>query len=339
LGLQPGTQTATAGVPATDLSVAIPVVAQGWQVKAISSSRGRQVCVIDLADDTYCWEPGESPQRLETALRFTALATGEGHACGLSGGQVHCWGENYAGQLGDGTTEARPAPISPLLPSSAFKSVVAGTASTCAVTIAGEAWCWGRNVSGQLGRGSTSEFEPVPAPVSGGGPWRSVSISGFAACGVALGGGQVSCWGEGDPPGTPNMPSPVPVADLLPADTVALSDWARCALSQAALYCWGHSAEPPALLSNGILSISAGYKPFHGLGSDGFGYYWGGLPNSSYGWGDPPTAFDGGLRLSAVAGNDFHPCALELDTASLFCWHSGDLTSPQPARPYPMRPP
>src|SRR5262245_33061927 len=38
---------------------------------------------------------------------FKKLAVGSGFACGLAlDGTIYCWGSNFSGQLGDGTTEA-----------------------------------------------------------------------------------------------------------------------------------------------------------------------------------------------------------------------------------------
>ena len=39
------------------------------------------------------------------------LALGRSHTCGATtAGDVHCWGANASGQLGDGTTTDSPAP-------------------------------------------------------------------------------------------------------------------------------------------------------------------------------------------------------------------------------------
>jgi serine/threonine-protein kinase len=46
----------------------------------------------------------------------TSLAAGNGFACAAAGAAVLCWGLNDRGQLGDGTTTTRTAPVMVTLP-------------------------------------------------------------------------------------------------------------------------------------------------------------------------------------------------------------------------------
>lgn len=57
--------------------------------------------------------PSSVPTTIGTAVgTFDAgIDAGLHHACQLSGGAVSCWGENLAGQLGDGTTAQRLVPV------------------------------------------------------------------------------------------------------------------------------------------------------------------------------------------------------------------------------------
>lgn len=72
------------------------------------------------------------------------------------GGAVRCWGDNSFGELGDGTTTQRGAPIAVPLPAAAAE-VVAGDGVTCARLVDGSAWCWGRNSVGEAGDGTTEQ--------------------------------------------------------------------------------------------------------------------------------------------------------------------------------------
>ncbi len=75
-----------------------------------------------------------------------------------------------------------------------FDSVSAGNSSTCAVTTAGELYCWGLNHTGQLGNGSTTNTA-TPLLVNGSLPFASISMGNEHACGVT-GDGVPHCWGS-----------------------------------------------------------------------------------------------------------------------------------------------
>ena len=93
----------------------------------------------------------------------TAISTGSYHTCALlSTGAAKCWGKNTSGRLGDGSNTASLTPVSVSTLSTGVIAIAAGEAHTCAVLNTGAVKCWGYNVSGQLGDGSTTQsFTPV----------------------------------------------------------------------------------------------------------------------------------------------------------------------------------
>jgi alpha-tubulin suppressor-like RCC1 family protein len=79
-------------------------------------------CALDDGDGLFCWTPAAgagggdetSPTRIAPEIRWESAAAGNDHVCGIDREQaLWCWGENAAGQLGDGdawrTTPVRVA--------------------------------------------------------------------------------------------------------------------------------------------------------------------------------------------------------------------------------------
>ena len=84
------------------------------------------------------------------------------HTCVLlSDGTAKCWGWNYFGQLGDGTTTDRYTPVNVSGLTNAV-AIAVGDYHTCALLSDGTAKCWGRNDHGRLGDGTTeNRYTPV----------------------------------------------------------------------------------------------------------------------------------------------------------------------------------
>jgi alpha-tubulin suppressor-like RCC1 family protein len=129
--------------------------------------------------------------------RFTA----GGHGCAVTtAGTVKCWGWNDEGQLGDGTTINRLAPVNVSGIASGAQDVAAGDKHTCALIgdiAAGTAGvkCWGQNRYGQLGVGSTESY-PTPVQVGGfTGGVNAIAAGGAHTCAVTEAGGA-KCWGR-----------------------------------------------------------------------------------------------------------------------------------------------
>ncbi|MEI8258528.1 MAG: hypothetical protein WCJ30_22880 [Deltaproteobacteria bacterium] len=122
----------------------------------------------------------------------TSIAFGNGHVCAsLANGTVQCVGENFAGQLGNGTTTAgtRPRPVPGL---AGVVQVAAIENSTCARLNDGTIQCWGSNRYGDLGDGTT-DARPRPAASRMTGATALVARwSGYCALNGA---GAVLCWG------------------------------------------------------------------------------------------------------------------------------------------------
>src|SRR3989442_13348668 len=135
-------------------------------------------------------------------LTFVAVSAGFVHTCGFTTeGAASCWGGNYFGELGDGTTPQRTSPHA-VGGGLTFAVVSAGFQYTCGVTTAGAAYCWGYNPVGELGDGQTSgpqlcsgqPCSTTPVAVLGRLTFAAVSAGDCHTFGVTTAGGA-DCWG------------------------------------------------------------------------------------------------------------------------------------------------
>lgn len=190
---------------------------------------------------------------------FVEVAVGDGFACVLrSDGQVYCWGGNRSGQLGDGTTQARPEPR-PVLsapgadPLTGVAQIAVGGDFVCARLDGGRVRCWGGNASGQIGPGNSSARTPVPwLPSSG--AQEVVDATGVAAgpsytcvlragatpyCGGLNNTGQLGDGTDQDHTDAVAVIEASTGQPLTGAEDLELGGFHGCALRSPGLICWG----------------------------------------------------------------------------------------------------
>ena len=178
-----------------------------------------------------------------------AIAAGDFHTCALTiAGGVRCWGANYSGELGDGTTTSRSSPVDVAGLTSGVTAIAAGGSHTCALTVGGGVKCWGYNLRGALGEGTTTN-RLMPVNVLG----LASGVVAIAAniddtCVVTTASGA-KCWGfnasgeDGDGTTTTRL-IPVDVSVLTGGvAAIATSGVHTCALTTAGgIKCWGSNA-------------------------------------------------------------------------------------------------
>ena len=275
-----------------------------------------------------------------------SIAAGGGHTCAVTeAGVVWCWGRNSNGQLGDGTTDNKLVPTQVSGPETGVVAVSAGGSHTCAVTEAGELWCWGSNQFGQLGDGTTMG-KYVPTEVTGfGASVVAVSAGSDHTCAVTEA-GQLWCWGKNDysklgEGTTTNRYVPTQVSGLETGVVAVSAGWYHtCAVTEAGLlWCWGwneygqlgegttSSRYLPAQVTDlaGVVAVSAGAVHTCAVTEAGLLWCWGWNEYGQNGDGTTEdmhvptqvTGFETGV--AAVSAWSVHTCAVT-EVGGLWCW-------------------
>jgi alpha-tubulin suppressor-like RCC1 family protein len=300
-------------------------------------------------------ELGESPAASSTVaaaatspLQFSQISSGARFTCGLAtNGQAFCWGINFAGQLGDGTTggsRARPHAVATSL---RFRQITTGSSHTCAVTTDDLAYCWGDNSGGQLGDKTTTP-RTTPVRVLGGHKFRDVRGGFSATCGVATT-GESYCWGT-------NLYGEIGdntiINRLVPRlvrgghsfrRIVAGSGYACGVTTADKAYCWGRNdfgqlgdgttterhLPTPVVGNRGFKNVSASTLHTCGFTKASAVYCWGYNTDGAVGDGStthrprPVLAKTTGA-LDGVSSGGSHACALRSD-GHVLCWGSNQL--------------
>ena len=178
-------QAGQLGSPGALMS-AEPLLVQGTPAFTELGSGARHSCGVTADGAAYCWgdnrsgelgggstRPTPTPVPVAGGLTFSTISTGLDFTCGVTiDDAVYCWGDDSGGQLGTAAAleacDDRPCSSVPLPVSGGlrFASVAAGDTHACGLTTASLAYCWGRNSSGQLGDGTTTD-RPAPVRVLG----------------------------------------------------------------------------------------------------------------------------------------------------------------------------
>jgi alpha-tubulin suppressor-like RCC1 family protein len=192
---------------------------------------------------------GAAVERITTAVQ---VSSGDVHSCAvLTNRHLKCWGDNSAGQIGDGTTTERDTPVTVKRIANAVM-VAAGYAHTCALLVGGRIECWGENAYGELGDGTTVERK---TPVRVAGIDKAVMVAaGYQDTCALLASGVVKCWGynligelgDGIVAGPDRCGSsacswkPVAVRGITRATWVSVGGYHACAtLVNGTAKCWG----------------------------------------------------------------------------------------------------
>jgi alpha-tubulin suppressor-like RCC1 family protein len=281
-----------------------------------------------------------------------AVTTGFSFACVLTvATTVECWGQDYGGQLGGGTTTSSFTPVE-VVGLTGVTAIAAGYSHTCALLESGSVKCWG-SAWGGLGDGSTTN-SAVPVDVVGVSDAVAISSTYGHTC-VVLAGGTAKCWGSGETDQLGDGVAvqvgfsavPVDVVGISDATAIAAGDYHTCALLvDGTAQCWGFNSggqlgsdtggerSPVPLLVAGLTgatAISAGQRSTCALTAGGTAKCWGSgflgqLGNGSNDDSSTPVDVAELNGVTALAAST-HSCALLAD-GTVKCWglnYSGEL--------------
>lgn len=277
------------------------------------SSFGDRSCGLTADGTAWCWGmlsvqaggdvTSATPVAVASDAPFTQVSAG---GCALTNdARVYCWGNNFFGELGDGTTVSR-ADARPISSTLRFTVVSKAGAHACALAEDGSAYCWGENRWGQLGVGEVpynnfGAMATTPRRVETDTKFTAIAAGGLEfTCGLTTT-GRAWCWGRdenasqlGDRTPSSHRGTPGPVADDRAFVSLSSGDITSCGVTAAnESWCWGSNyfgalTDPGVLIGGGI---------------------------------DYPVKTRGGpYRAVSVGGS--HACGIRTDDR-LFCWGDG----------------
>jgi alpha-tubulin suppressor-like RCC1 family protein len=273
----------TTACPCADSDV--PVLVQSGLTFTQISAGTNFACGLTSGGAAYCWGDNTSgelgnggttasnaPGPVTTGgtpidgVTLTQISSGDGYACALGGtGAAFCWGDDTDGELGDGSTATPQTtavavslgamPAGTTLTQISVTPGTGGVASTCALSTAGAAYCWGDDTDGELGDGTTSGTPQTTAvavslgAMPAGTTLAEVTVGDNFACALSVV-GAAYCWGLGaggqlgnGGTASSDLPAVVTVSGALAGVTlsqISSGQLATCAEdTTGAFYCWG----------------------------------------------------------------------------------------------------
>ena len=329
MALQPGTATLTGTVDGVPTQATVTVAPQFSQI----ATGELHACGLTPRRDLYCWgtsfygEAGPPPPEecvfdpyiqcsavpvLVPGIHPVEIVAGSSHTCALDAdGAAYCWGANFYGQTGTGSTADVPLPTA-VVGGHRFTHLVAGRMHTCGITTSRDAYCWGWDWTGALGAGDVSpdrcdffSHDPcssTPRLVVGGHQWAQLAADDRATCGVTTT-HQVYCWGldvGGDDGLYCQLPdnltgctrTPLLIASATASKAISIGDVHRCEQAlDGTLECWGAN-------------------------------YWGMFGDGTTNTSPTPVPAAGGARYASVMAYRTGTCALAADRHAQ-CWGYG----------------
>jgi alpha-tubulin suppressor-like RCC1 family protein len=282
---------------------------------------------------------------------FTQVSATLSHVLAIrNDGGLFAWGANDGGQLGQGNTALRSAPIQ--IGSSSWTKVAAGSNNSFAIRTDGALFGWGDNTNGILGQSNTTSLSS-PLIISSGTSWTNISARQHILATTNL--GAMYAWGLNNAGqlGTTNInaagdvqnrSAPVQIGSPNSWNLVSAgSSFSIATGSTGLLYTWGlgtsgqlggagngtttaygntSRSSPSQVGASSWSAIASGISWAAGISAVRL-YLWGGSVNYEAGVGNTllrSSPVQLGALSWTVIGGTSNPIGIQNITGSLFAW-------------------
>ena len=252
------------------------------------------------------------------AVKFTAIATGLEHTCGIAGGgavpqgNIACWGKIAGSRL---------APSWMITGGRTFKTIGSGLFHSCAIAHNGETLCWGNNAEGQLGDGTTST-RADPTRVTTSENFVGVALGESFTCGLNAD-GITYCWGL---LASRSAATPTRLANAPKFRQIVAERYMLCGLTDSGeVHCIGSGQQVSystlTRITSPVSFNAIASSDYHtcGLSSTGAAYCWGLNSSGQIGAStilvSAPALLPGGLSFTSIHPGGSSTCGITMSGA------------------------
>jgi len=174
--------------------------------EAVRISADAGPCVVRTDGSVLCWGGWDSatgrpnaPRAIPLPDKATKIGGGSGSCALLANGTLTCWTLSSRGPIDQTTCPSAGCALPAVVPGlEMLVDLSISGEHGCALRADGVAFCWGMNLAGEVGDG-TSMDRTVPAQVSGNLRFSQLSTNFGVTCAITQD-ARVACWGLAQTP-------------------------------------------------------------------------------------------------------------------------------------------